>query len=134
MSITREQYTAIYKGFNNLEKAIEIAADKYNTARKKAGLPCLDDDLWWSGDVTELEASGATIHWETTWGYGGRDSGTCFIPAEALCIETQEQYIEQKVADDKKIYLAKQRKERADERKAKREEIKRLQAELEADQ
>lgn len=98
--------------FEKLEHAVARAVNlRTALVSKESVLSLSDAERWHEGEIYVWDECEVMISWTTSWGGGGRDSGVCTIPMEALCDDTYEEFITNNVAHlvRKKIGLDEQK-------------------------
>ena len=128
--MTPEEFAEFLQLDSKLHQAVARAASLYNNLRRENDLSCGDRDRWHVETVTDCDEGGVTISWETSWSYGGHDSGSHDIPLEALLDETYEQFITNKINDEFAEQKKRQRAERRRDRAEKKKQFRALAEEL----
>ena len=130
-AMNNKEFSSHLKTTEKLNSAVHRAVELHNRLLKENGLPCGDDDIWYSNDIHDFDEDGVCISWSVTWAYGGYDDGTHTIPSEALLDETYEAFITNLVEQKAAEFKDRQEKKRAAERAADKAEIERLTKKLE---
>ena len=122
MELGQKQYEEFAELAEEIDAKITRAAQRYNALIKAGDVPMDDDNRLHTGLISscldEL-SQGVEIRWETTWGFGGHDQGSCFYMKEDLLDDTWEKSIairagEAIVCHRAKIMREKNREERAE--------------------
>ena len=87
-------WTILNNMYDSLDVVVERAQEEYNKLLIAGGVSELDDNILWThGSIAGISHDEVLIEWETSWRYGGYDSGSYCIPVEALLDDTWEETV-----------------------------------------
>jgi hypothetical protein len=130
---TREEIAVFCETYEAVESAVDRAvATRNKLIREVLPREVWDAYIWHEGTITDVSTRCVTVDWDV-YGYrGSHESGTDYIPLEALYDDTFEEFITDDVNKTFEVVKAAQARKRTAEAESKVATIKRLQAELDA--
>ena len=134
MNFTQARYEAFARLATEVDSRIERACKLYNSLLEEAGVPLSDAIQWHNGTLwlDDLHA-GVDLEWETSWRYGGHDSGSNYIPMNCIIDDTWEEEVTKRAKETISNHQSKEQAKVKREDDTDREEFNRLKAKFEGE-